>query len=199
MIIALEGIDNAGKTSVAQILEKKFIEKGKVTVVSKELTTSVGGLIKSSIKGEGLSPISKAFLFAADRQIRIESLYSHDSFEHVVIFDRYLYSAIAYREAEGLEGSWVKDLNKYVPPSDFNFYIDITAEESIRRNTDKKFNIHYDVEYLKRVRESYLRYVNCGELIKIDGMAGINGAAVSIFEILTAKGVIVWKHPDKIN
>ena len=42
MIIALEGIDNAGKTSVAQILEKKFIEKGKVTVVSKELTTSVG-------------------------------------------------------------------------------------------------------------------------------------------------------------
>lgn len=191
MIIALEGIDNAGKTSVAQILEKEFIEEGKVTVVSKELTTSVGGLIKSSIKGEGLSPISKAFLFAADRQIRIESLYSHDSFEHVVIFDRYLYSAIAYREAEGLEGSWVKDLNKYVPPSDFNFYIDITAEESIRRNTDKKFNIHYDVEYLNRVRESYLRYVNCGELIKIDGMAGINGAAVSIFEILTAKGVIV--------
>lgn len=190
MIIALEGIDNAGKTTITQILVDKLIEMGKSVTVSKELTTNVGNLIKSSIKNEGLSPISKSFLFASDRQIRIEDLSVNKKFDDIVIFDRYLHSAIVYREAEGIDGEWIKELNKNVPPSDIAFYIDITADESIKRNTDKKFNIHYTPEYLDKVRQAYLKYVDLGELIKIDGMKNLHNVADDIIKVLINKGVI---------
>lgn len=134
MIIALEGIDNAGKTTIAQILVNQMLRQGKISTVSKELTTNVGAVIKSSIKNGELSPITKSFLFACDRQIRIEELEYNKKFNDIVIFDRYIHSAIVYREAEGIDGNWIKELNKNIPHSDISFYIDITAEESLRRN-----------------------------------------------------------------
>ena len=50
MIIALEGIDNAGKTTIAQILVNQMLRQGKISTVSKELTTNVGAVIKSSMQ-----------------------------------------------------------------------------------------------------------------------------------------------------
>ena len=61
-----------------------------------------------------------------------------------------------------------------VPKSDLSFYIDITPEESIKRNTDTKFNIHYSISILKIVRDRYLFYTGKGELVFIDGMKDID-------------------------
>lgn len=190
MIIVLEGIDNSGKTTVAELLYDYFSDKGIKVSISRELTTKVGELIKNSVSNEGLSPITKAFLFAADRQIRLEQLKDINNSEEIIIFDRYLHSAVVYREAEGLEGSWVKELNRYIPSSDFSFYIDITPEESIRRNTDTKFNIHYTLDHLSKVRESYLNYVALGELTLIDGMRDIKCIQDEIIDTLKEKGAL---------
>lgn len=190
MIIALEGIDNAGKTTLTELLMKEFLKLGKQVTISKELTTDVGKLIKSTIKRGKLTPVSKTFLFAADRQIRIEQLEEEKRFNGIVIFDRYLHSAVVYREAEGLEGSWVKEVNKNIPNSSISFYIDITAEESIKRNTDSKFNIHYSKEHLNKVRNAYLKYVEQGELIKIDGMKKTGDICHEIMCILEERGCL---------
>lgn len=190
MIIVLEGIDNAGKTTVAKMLYNYFSSKGVKVSISRELTTKVGDLIKSSVKNEGLSPITKAFLFAADRQIRLEQLGDICNSEEIIIFDRYLHSAVVYREAEGLDGSWVKELNRYIPHSDFSFYIDITPEESIRRNTDTKFNIHYTLEHLAKVRKSYMDYVESGELTLIDGMKDTKYVLKRIIDTLRESGAL---------
>lgn len=187
MIIVLEGIDNAGKTSIAEKLMDYYEKKGKIAILSKELTTKVGGTIKECLKDNELSPISKAFLFAADRQIRIEKLKEKIDKDNVIIFDRYLYSAIAYREAENLSGNWVRELNKFIPKSDVCIYIDISPEESINRNTDKKFNIHYSLDKLKKIREAYLKYVNMGELILVDGMRDLDEVIDDIINILEEK------------
>lgn len=190
MIIALEGIDNAGKTTLAGSLTDEFVKIGKNAIVSKELTTEVGKLIKTTIKTGMLTPILKTFLFAADRQLRIEKLQEDNCFDEVIIFDRYLHSAIVYREAEQLDRIWVKDVNKNIPKSDIAFYIDITPEESIKRNTDTKFNIHYNIEHLRRVRESYLNYVELGELILIDGMKDTKEVCDNVIEILRKRGLL---------
>lgn len=184
MIVVLEGIDNAGKTSIAEMLLDYFEKKGKRAILSKELTTKVGGTIKESLKDGELSPISKAFLFAADRQIRIEKLKDEMDEDNVIIFDRYLYSAIAYREAEDLSGDWVRELNKFLPKSDVNIYIDISPDESIKRNTDKKFNIHYSSHKLARIRDAYLKYVDLGELTLIDGMRDLDEVMKDVINIL---------------
>ena len=190
MIIALEGIDNAGKTTLTELLTKEFSKSGKQVTISKELTTDVGKLIKNTIKNGALTPVSKAFLFAADRQIRIEQLERKKCFDEVVIFDRYLHSAIVYREAEGLDGNWVKEVNKNIPNSDIAFYIDITPEESIKRNTDSKFNIHYSKEHLNKVRNAYLKYVEQYELVKINGMKPLEDICCEIISILKKRGCL---------
>ena len=54
------------------------------------------------------------------------------------------------------------------------FFIDITPDESIKRNTDAKFNIRYTKEQLEKVRESYLSILDENNLIHINGMQPID-------------------------
>lgn len=184
MIIVFEGIDNAGKTTIAERLVEYLDSIGKKVILSKELTTDIGELIKKHIEKDGLSPILKSYLFAADRQMRIENMNNEFKEENIIIFDRYVHSAIVYRELEGLNGKWIKEINKQLPKSNLSFYIDITPEESIRRNNEKKFNIKYSLKQLDTVRESYNHYVDEGELIFIDGMRNFNDVLNEILDII---------------
>lgn len=174
MMIVLEGIDNCGKTTISEMLAKYYSKKGSTVLVSKELTTYVGTLIEEKFKSDSISPVVKTFLFAADRQIRLEAIAKSAQQYAVLIMDRYLYSAIVYREAEGIDGQWVNVVNKFIPEFDIGFYIDITPEESIRRNTETKFNIHYSIAHLARVRDSYLQKVNNTKLVKVNSMRSID-------------------------
>jgi dTMP kinase len=187
MIVVLEGIDNCGKTTTSEQLSQYFKRTGRSVHISKELTTDVGSLIKNASSTSPFSPIMKTFLFAADRQLRLEEIEKSNKYD-VYIFDRYLYSAIAYREAEGIDRHWVQEINRCIPPFDIGFYIDISPEESIRRNTDAKFNIHYSLEYLSHVRESYLREVKDGNLIMIDGMCNNEKVYQQIIDTLSKRG-----------
>ena len=65
-------------------------------------------------------------------------------------------------------------INKNFPRHDLGFYIDITPEESIRRNTDQKFNIRYSYEHLDRVRKAYKSILDEYSLEQIDGSQSIN-------------------------
>lgn len=184
MMIVLEGIDNCGKTTISDMLAKYYSKKGLTVLVSKELTTYVGTLIKEKFKSDSISPVVKTFLFAADRQIRLENIAKSAQQYDVLIMDRYLYSAIVYREAEGIDGQWVNVVNKFIPEFDIGFYIDITPEESIRRNTETKFNIHYSIAHLARVRDSYLQKVNNTKLVKVNGMRSIDDVYTEIVNVL---------------
>ena len=175
MIIAFEGLDNSGKTTQAEIIQSYLTSYGKSAILSRELTTDVGILLKSSFNEKPYSALVKSYLFAADRQIRIEEIQLHKNYQNsIIIFDRYKHSAIAYRESEGLDANWISIINKYVLPYDVGIYIDITPEESIRRNNDRKKNIHYDINQLRHIRDIYSHYVSEGELKLINGMLSIN-------------------------
>lgn len=185
MIIALEGIDNAGKTTIASRLEKYYKAKGIEVVISKELTTDVGQCLINKIKNDYVSSEVKTFLFAADRQIRIENLaYILNIKDSIVIFDRYLYSAVAYRGSEGISDEWVLSVNRFVKEADLNIYIDITPEESISRNNNVKFNIHYSYEELEKVRYKYLQFVDSGKMKMVDGMRDIEQVSSDIIKLI---------------
>lgn len=120
-----------------------------------------------------LDPILKTYLFATDRYIRMKKISKDDLKNKIILFDRYVPSAIAYRMAEGINKNWVTSINSVFPKADIGFFIDITSTESVKRNTDTKFNIISTSDHLDKVRESYLSILDENNLIYINGMRPI--------------------------
>lgn len=174
MLITFEGLDNCGKTTIAERLEKNYKGRGFDCSYTREFETEVGKLIRRMEEKKQLDPILKSFLFAADRQLRTRA-YSQEDYENkIIIFDRYYHSAIAYRMADGIERGWIECVNSVFRKPDYAFYIDITPEESVRRNTSSKFNIIYSVDKLRSIRDAYKSIFDDSEFIYIDGMRSID-------------------------
>lgn len=182
MLVILEGLDNTGKTTIAKMLMQYYKIQGKNAILAKELSTPVGEQIKQLSREGKLTPELKSYLFPADRRLLLDGLGKIKK-DDIVIFDRYVPSAIAYRMADGIDKEWVQGINKNFPRHDLGFYIDITPDESIRRNTDQKFNIRYSYDHLDRVRKAYKSILDEYSLEQIDGTQSIN----NIFKHIASK------------
>ena len=173
MIVIFEGLDNCGKTTLVQMLNKYYSSIEIETEISKEFETNIGKELKNMAKEGKLDPILKAYLFATDRYIRMKEISKQDLESKIIMFDRYVPSALAYRMAEGVDKEWVSNINSIFPKADIGFFIDISPEESVKRNTDTKFNIKATPEHLSKVRNFYLSILDENNLIYINGMRPI--------------------------
>lgn len=174
MLITFEGLDNCGKTTLVNKIKDYYLELGVNVEISKEFETNIGIELKKMAIAGTLDPILKTFLFATDRYIRMKNISKDELNNKMILFDRYVPSAIAYRTAESVNKDWVESINSIFPKIDFGFFIDITPTESIKRNNDEKFNIKSSPEYLKKVREAYLSILDENKLIYINGMQSLD-------------------------
>ena len=180
MLVIFEGLDNCGKTTLAQMIKDYYSKLGIDAEVSKEFETNIGKELKNMAKVGTLDPILKPYLFATDRYIRMKNITQDDLKNKIMLFDRYVPSALAYRMAEGVDKNWVTNINSVFPKADIGFFIDITPEESVNRNTDSKFNIISTPEHLGRVRDAYLSILDENNLIYINGMQSIENIFVEV-------------------
>jgi len=169
IFVTLEGIDNAGKTTIADKLHKELSSMGINSFITRELIeTDVGKRVLESFrKSEYLSSNQKTLYFALDRQIRYEEIIKQNY--DVVIWDRYVYSSFVYREMEKEIGEdinieWVKRVNSIFKKSDLNIYVDVDINEAMDRALKNKRILPYTKEQLEKCKEIYLRYVSNGEL-----------------------------------
>jgi len=174
LLIAIEGIDGAGKTTQAKKLVRWLMTNGINACYTSEPTNSpFGRLIKKRLRTGDSDHRVDALLFAADR---IEHYYRYIKPRldrgYVVVTDRYVYSSIAYQGALTGEIDWVKAINKWVPPPDIAIYVDVSPEVGLRRLSGRKMTrkTKYErIETLARVRELYQKMCMEGLLISIDG------------------------------
>lgn len=158
-IVAIEGIDNAGKTTICKEIQSYFKDDKRV-FCSYEFDSDIGQYINENISS--FSSMEKTLLFACDRALRWEKLKQYD----VVVFDRYIYSSYVYREMEKEDIVWVKEVNKKFNLPDLNVYVDVTLDEVVRRDG----YIPYSMEELAQCRKIYLNYVEKKELQKYKGL-----------------------------
>ncbi len=175
-LIAIEGIDGSGKTTIAKEIVKWLSERNVKALYTSEPTKSpIGLLIKEKIISAKARQDARieALLFAADRLWHVinEILPSLEK-GIVVITDRYYFSSIAYQGALGAPISWVKEINKFAPKPNLSIYIDITPEEALRRKRRQGSikELFENTKYLSKVRKIYLDLVDSGELTLINGM-----------------------------
>lgn len=184
MLIIFEGLDNCGKTTLANMIKNFYLSNGVAAEISKEFETNIGIELKNMAAAGTLDPIIKTFLFATDRYIRMKNISEEEYQTKILLFDRYVPSAIAYRMAENVDKKWVETINSIFPKADLGFFIDISPEESVKRNTNSKFNIISTPEHLKKVRDSYLSILDENNLIKINGMQPLEKIFDEIIKII---------------
>lgn len=169
--IVFEGIDGSGKSTHIKILAGKLREKGYTVVVTAEPSRDdIGKLIRRYAKrNEGRLPAeAEALLFAADRKMHLMNVVLPAVKRgQIVISDRYLHSTLAYQGALGLDLDWIMELNRFTVKPDLTILLDILPEYSLQRVKRKK-TVFEEPDYLRKVRDIYLKYVEKGEMVTVD-------------------------------
>ena len=165
MLIVLEGLDGAGKSTQINLLQKYFEERG---VVVKYLhfprfdSPVYGDLIARFLRGDlgsidQVHPYLIALLFAGDRREAGDMIREWLKEGYCVILDRYLYSNIAFQcakvkdkeEAENLR-DWIFDTEytKFaIPKPDLNLFLDVPLNFVDKKLSESRAGD--DREYLK--------------------------------------------------
>ncbi len=158
MLIALEGIDGAGKTTHALLLAEWLKGKGyKVIVTSEPTESSIGKLIRTKLAEKASHPAVMTLLFAADRVDHFEKLKPFIKNGAIIILDRYTESSICYQAAEGLNMEWIETVNKWVPKPDLTVLLDVDVRIALQRIKEKKREKYEEQEFLALVRKNYLK------------------------------------------
>ncbi len=98
----------------------------------------------------------------------------------MVICDRYVYSSLAYQGSAGLSFDWIKTINARALQPDFAIFIDVSPERVLERLQRKK-SVMETLETQQKVREVYMKFVEKGELVLIDGDKPKNVVAEALY------------------
>ncbi len=165
MLIVLEGLDGAGKSTQIKLLREMLTQKG---IESEYLhfprfdAPLYGDLIARFLRGElggvdEVNPYLVALLYAGDRADAATMLNGWMESGKVVILDRYVYSNVSYQcgKLEGKEAreelsKWILDLeyNHFaIPRPDISFFLDVPFEFTKRKLEEQRDGD--DRDYLK--------------------------------------------------
>jgi len=186
MLIAIEGIDGAGKTTIVKFLEGELKKRGYDVITFKEPTDSEWGQkIRQALKDRSLKPEDELELFLKDRELNVKNnILPALKAGKIVIMDRYYYSTIAYQGALGLDPEHIKRLNEeFAPRPDLVIVLDIKPETALKRIKKRgdKPNRFEDLEYLKKVREIFLSSKNKNVII-INAERDLKSVEAEVFQ-----------------
>jgi dTMP kinase len=187
LFICVEGLDGCGKTTQAKILVKTLKRMSYDAVYTAEPSRGhIGKFIKKFCLHDKkrISAVTEALLFAADRYEHVENeVMPALKKGKIVVSDRYVYSSLAYQGATGLDLKWIDAINRHAMKPDLAIFIDVNPEIVIHRLKPKK-SVMENLETQRKVREVYMRFVESGELAKIDGNKSRREVASAILGVV---------------
>lgn len=180
--IVLEGIDGAGKTTQAALLEAHLRAQGREVYRTAEPTPFPSGLaLREALGGKvKKSECEMAAMFVLDRIAHnlhpTEGLRAKLDAGIDVLCDRYYYSTLAY-QGQSTDYDWVKAMNLSCPEirkPDLCIYLDLTPEQSLNRIRAGRdsVEIYENEETLTKVRNAFLSVLD--DLSSTDNIVRIN-------------------------
>ena len=167
MFISFEGIEGSGKSTQIDLLESHLKKLGhKVAKLREPGGTLMGEKIREIFlqdTSEKVDPITEAFLLYASRK-HLDQNFLREKINqgYIVIADRYSDATVAYQcFGKGLDKNFIdlmhKGSNLLTP--DLTFYLDITAEMSRDRISDREMDRmeSESIEFFDKVRQGYLK------------------------------------------
>jgi dTMP kinase len=188
LLIAFEGLDQSGKQTQAEHLRDQLVKAGRqVKLLSfPAYETPIGTEIRKALDGAREWPADvMQLLYIANRYEARPAIERELERGTILVCDRYVASSIAYGESQGLEASWLGDVQRHLPRPDLTVLLDIPPEVSARRKATNRDKYERDLTLLARVRESYLRQAAASGWVHLDASRDRSAVAADVLEAVT--------------
>jgi len=187
LLIAFEGIDGTGKTTLAQMLKERLEALGHSVVIFKEPTneTEAGKKIRASyVEGRASLDIELQW-FIEDREWNVTTRILPALAENKIVFlDRYFFSTACYQGVRK-NNDWfsILELNrKKFPEPDLTIIFDLDVQLAVKRIMRERSNAN-TFEGMQNLRDVRALFLEMFQLDTIGNYLLIN-AEKSIEEIL---------------
>jgi dTMP kinase len=184
--ICIEGLDGCGKTTQAKLLVKKLQKNYNAVYTAEPSRGKIGRFIRKYClhNTKRLSSIVEALLFAADRFEHLENeVFPALKAGKLVVSDRYVYSSLAYQGTAGVDLDWISKINEHASRPDLAVFIDVNPNIVLKRLKREK-SVMETLETQRRVREVYMKFVESGELLKVDGNKSKKEVANEVLKVV---------------
>ncbi len=175
LLVAVEGIDGTGKTTLARRLTERLTEQGIPCLFTFEPTMGAYGsrLRESFVGHRRLHPDEELDLFTRDRLDHVEeTILPALSRGEVVVCDRYYFSTMAYQGARGRNPEEIRRINEtFAPRPDLVLLLELDpalAVERIRKKRGEVPNNFEEIGYLERVADIF-RSLEDAVILRLDG------------------------------
>lgn len=162
-LIAIEGIDGAGKTTQAHFIQDELMSRGFQVMRTKEPTTGQWGqVLRDSALTGRLSIEEEVEAFIKDRREHVtEKIMLALLNGMVVIVDRYYFSTAAYQGARGVDPQELLRRNEeFAPEPDLLILLDVDPKVGLKRIRTRgdRANLFEQNNTLRRAREIFLQH-----------------------------------------
>jgi len=189
-IIALEGLDQSGKQTQAEMLRDRLKQDGFKSRLESfpDYATSIGEEIARALQGEReYGPDVMQLLYVANRYERKPDISRWLDGGLILVCDRYMASSVAYGEAFGLDPAWLTDMQKFLPAPTATILLDIAPETAVKRKSSDRDRYERDLALQARVRESYHRQAKAGNWVILDGERDKDAIAADVYQAVAAR------------
>lgn len=194
--IVFEGLDGAGTSTQIALLANFLRLRGIDAAVTREPTDGpVGRLVRQVLRHEvELDAAALALLFAADRLDHLEGsggVKAALAAGRWLLSDRYVLSSVAYQAAEGLDPSWVVELNRRAIAPDLTIFVEASPEVCMQRIQGRGALLERfeTLERLRQVDAHFRAHLSdsqlTGDVIHLDGHGSIEDVARAVEDAVT--------------
>jgi dTMP kinase len=174
VLVAVEGIDGAGKTTQVDLLEAWARALDLDVVRSKEPTTGPWGMkVRNSKFTQRLSPEEELECFINDRKEHVETLLAPALARGaLVLVDRYYYSTVAYQGARGVDPQALLARNRsFAPVPTVLVLLDLDPELGLKRIHQRGLgqDLFESVPELTRARAIFQQVAAQPHVLLLDG------------------------------
>lgn len=154
-LIAFEGIDGSGKTTLSKLLCEKLNVEGTPTIWYEEREEKDRGFnaLKPFVSKE--TPKEASLLFYLASAIHKSACIRTILETHWVICDRYVYSTLAYHAAHGVDLDIIVPLER-LPIRKPDFYFFLQVEEEVRLKRLRARPVSTPDDFQKKIPGSFL-------------------------------------------